>query len=155
VELAIFDQSIFEAAAAKGGLDDPEYIESRDTVQSATRAKGIDALLAEHDLAVIVSPSGPIASRIDPVNGDVWPNWAGAGDYAAIAGYPHASVPMGTVHGVPIGLSFIGAKDTDADVLAYAYAYEQRTNHRPEPQYLPNAEARPEIATAMKGSLRD
>ncbi|HSF14872.1 MAG TPA: amidase [Vicinamibacteria bacterium] len=155
VELALFDQSIFEESAAKGGLDDPEYIESRDSVQAATREKGIDALLSAHDLDVLVSPSGPVASRIDPVNGDVWPDWAGAGWMAAIAGYPHASVPMGTVHGVPVGISFIGTRDADASVLSYAYAYEQRTKHRPEPQYLPSAEARPEIATAMEGTLRE
>jgi amidase len=155
VELALFDQSIFVESAAKGSLEDPDYIASRDGVQALTRDKGIDALLASAELDVLVSPSGPLASRIDPINGDVWPAWAGAGWMAAIAGYPHASVPMGTVHGVPVGLSFIATKDTDAAVLGYAYAYEQRTNHRPEPQYFPNAEARPEIATAMEGTLRE
>ena len=96
------------------------------------------------------SPSGPLPGRMDPVNGDVWPAWAGAGYLAAIAGYPHLSVPMGTVRGAPVGISFIGAKDDDARVLALGYAYEQRTKHRVEPAYLPGAEALPEIAEAMK-----
>jgi len=149
IELALFDQDIFEDSAAVGGLDDPDYIAARDAVQSSTREHGIDALLKDNDVQVLVSPSGPVASRIDPVNGDVWPEWAGAGYLAAIAGYPHATAPMGTVHGVPVGLSFIGAKDADAAVLSFAYAYEQRTQRRAEPHYLRDAEDRAEIAAAM------
>ena len=72
---------------------------------------------------------------------------------AAVAGYPHATVPMGTVHGIPAGMSFIGGKDRDADVLKVAFAYEQLTNKRVEPQYLPSAAARDEIAPALEGVL--
>ncbi|WDI33250.1 amidase [Hyphococcus flavus] len=154
VELALFDQSIFEGANEKGGLDDEDYITARDDVQTAAGRDGIDRLLDEYDLDVLVSPSGPVASRIDPINGDVWPNWAGAGYLAAIAGYPHLTVPMGTVHGVPVGVSFMGAKDQDASVLSYGFAYEQRTKHLTEPQYLSSAESRSEIKEAMKRRVR-
>ncbi len=150
VELALFDQSIFEEAQEMGGLDDDGYIVARDHVQSATRENGIDALLAQYEVDILVSPSGPVAPPIDPINGDVWPEWAGAGNLAARAGYPHITVPMGTVHGVPIGFSFMGAKDEDAAVLSYGYAYEQATHHRAEPQYLNTAEDREEIAKAMR-----
>ena len=68
---------------------------------------------------------------------------------AAIAGYPHLTVPMGTVHSVPIGLSFFGTKGADSEVLGYGYAYEQATHMRAEPRYLENAEALADIATAM------
>jgi len=57
---------------------------------------------------------------------------------------------MGHVHGLPVGLSFMGAQDTDADVLSFGYAYEQKTHKRIEPQYLNSAEDRPEITQAMK-----
>lgn len=154
IELALYDQSIFDISAPLPGLDDPAYIEARDKVQSATRAGGIDAMLAEHNVDILVSPSGPVPGRIDAINGDVWPSFPGAGWIAAIAGYPHVTVPMGTVHGMPVGFSFMGAKGQDAAVLSYGYAYEQRTNLRAEPQYLPTAEARDEIAGPMKGYLR-
>ena len=150
VELALFDQSIFEESAKLGGLEDPDYIAARDAVMRAMREDGIDKLLAENDVAILVSPSGPVAPPVDAINGDVWPDWAGAGWMAAIAGYPLLSVPMGTVDGIPVGLSFIGVKDQDAAVLSYGYAYEQRTKLRPEPGYLKNAEAREEIAAAMR-----
>ncbi|HEX6203504.1 MAG TPA: amidase [Thermoanaerobaculia bacterium] len=150
-ELALFGQDIFEASAKLGGLDAEEYRTARDAVLAATRAGGLDELLADHELAAIVSPSGPLAPPVDPINGDVWPEWAGAGWMAAIAGYPHLSVPMGTVDGLPIGLSFLGGKDSDARLLALGHAYEQRTRRRVEPAYLPTAEARPEIGAAMRG----
>lgn len=149
-ELALFDQSIMDLSEQRPGLNDPEYLAARDFVQSGTRENGIDALMAQYEVNVLVSPSGPVSPRVDPINGDVWPNWAGAGGMAAIAGYPHVTVPMGTVHGVPVGFSFIGAKNQDAEVLSFGYAYEQQTHLRAAPQYLKDAEARPEIAAAMK-----
>jgi amidase len=155
IELALFDQSIFEDAAEKKGLDDPDYISARDEIQKAAGPNGIDALLAEYQVDVLVAPSGPISPRVDPVNGDVWPGWAGAGYLAAIAGYPHLTVPMGTVRGLPIGVSFMGAKDQDAKVLSYGYAYEQKTMARAEPQYLLNAEALEDVAAAMKRKVAE
>ena len=150
IELALFGQNIFVDSQALGGLDDPAYIAARTNVQRATRERGIDLLLKEHDVRVLVAPSGALASRVDPVNGDVWPSWAGAGGLAAKAGYPHLTVPMGTVKNVPIGLSFIGGKDQDAAVLSYGFAYEQVTRLRVEPAYLGSAEDLIEVAAAMK-----
>ena len=150
VELALFDQSIFTGSNEFGGLDDEDYINAVALVQSATGANGIDKLLAENNVDILVSPSGVVAPRVDPINGDVWPAWAGAGYLAAIAGYPNVTVPMGTVHGLPVGVSFMGGKNQDAAILAAAYVYEQATNHRVDPQYLATAEDRPEIAAAMK-----
>ena len=150
VELALFPQDLFESSVGLGGLDSEEYTQALAAVQEASRAKGIDHLLAEHELVAIVSPSGPLAPPVDAVNGDVWPAWAGAGWMAAIAGYPHLSVPMGTVDALPVGLSFLGGRDQDARILSLGHAYEQRTHRRVEPGYLPNAEAIPAIAAAMR-----
>lgn len=149
-ELALFGQDIFETATSKGGLDDLRYIKARASAQLATREEGIDKLLADYDVDLLVSPSGPVSPRIDPINGDVWPEWVGIGSMAAIAGYPHLSVPMGTVKGVPVGVSFIGARNEDAKILSYGYAYEQRTQLRPEPRYLTSAEEISEVAASMR-----
>ncbi len=149
VELVLFGQEIFEASASLGGLDDPKYLEAHTAAQRANRRDGIDKLLVENHVAVLVAPSGSVAPRIDAINGDVWPARVGIGSMAAIAGYPHLSVPMGAVRGVPVGLSFVGTQDEDAKILAYGYAYEQRSHSRVEPGYLEGAEAIPEIAAAM------
>jgi len=148
-EMAVFDQSIFDKAQAKGELTEDTYITARDDVQRGTGVEGIDRLMRENDVDMLVSPSGPVASRIDPINGDVWPSWAGAGYLAAVAGYPHITVPMGDVHGIPIGLSIMGSAGQDAEVLSYGYAFEQATNLRVDPQYLRSAEDRPELAKAL------
>lgn len=150
IELALFDQSLFIASEEKGAISDEAYTAARDSVQRASREAGIDRLLADYDVQMLVSPSGPVSPRVDPINGDTWPAWAGAGYLAAIAGYPHITVPMGDVHGVPIGFSIMSGKDLDADVLSWGYAYEQASQMRVDPQYLETAEARPEIAAAMK-----
>lgn len=154
VELALFDQGIFEESAALGDLQSPEYVAARDAVQKATRADGIDRLLAENRLDAIVSPSGPLAPSVDAVNGDVWPEWAGSGWLAAIAGYPHLTVPMGAVHGAPVGLSFIGGNDADAAVMSLGYAYEQRTKKRVDPKYLATAADAPDIKAAMARKVK-
>ena len=149
VELALFNQDIFDASQAMDGLDSEAYRTILADVLFSARTAGIDRMLSENDVDFIVSPSGPVVPRVDAINGDVWPSWAGAGGLAAVAGYPHLTVPMGHVHGVPVGVSFIGGKDADAAILSAGYAYEQATLHRKDPEFLATAEERPEIAGAM------
>jgi amidase len=156
IELALFDQSIFIASQAMGSVESEEYKTAVETVQKATRQEGIDSLLQQYNVQVLVAPSGLMVPRVDPINGDVWPDgWPGYGGHAARAGYPHVTVPMGGTHGLSVGLSLIGGKNTDADILSYAYGYEQHSLRRLEPQYLKNAEAIPFIAEAMKGYSGD
>lgn len=147
VELALFNQDIFYASDARGPVSDPEFLAIRERLLKAARDEGIDALLAEHDVDVLVAPSGPLAPLIDVVNGDVWPSWVGFGSMAAIAGYPHLTVPMGGFRGVPLGVSFIGTAGQDVEILAFGYAYEQASQRRMTPfgvlgdvqlQYLSN-----------------
>lgn len=151
-ETAVFDQDLFEAAQAKGDLTDADYLTARSDIQRATGANGIDRLMAENQLDMLVSPSGPVSSRVDPINGDVWPSWAGAGYLAAVAGYPHITVPMGDIHGIPIGFSIMAGKGQDAQVLSYGYGFEQVAGKRVAPKYLRDAGDRPELAVAMKVS---
>jgi amidase len=151
-ETAVFDQDIFEAAQAKGDLTDPDYLTARAEIQRATGANGIDRLMVANQLDMLVSPSGPVSSRVDPINGDVWPSWAGAGYLAAVAGYPHITVPMGDIHGIPIGFSIMAGKGQDAQVLSFGYSFEQVAGKRVTPKYLRNAGDRPELSVAMKVS---
>ena len=66
---------------------------------------------------------------------DEWPAWSGAGYLAAVAGYPHLTVPMGQVDGVPVGLSFMSTANADAEVLSFGYDYEQASQLRSNPAY--------------------
>ena len=152
IEMTLFDQSIFIASQEMNDLEDKNYKTALATVQRATRQDGIDKLLAEHEVEALVAPSGITVPRIDPINGDVWPgDWPGYGSYAARAGYPHITVPMGSTHALSVGLSFIGGQHKDTQILAYAYAYEQYSLRIVVPQYFTNAEDIPAIAEAMRG----
>jgi amidase len=73
------------------------------------------------------------------VNGDAM-NWdMESTSPAAVAGYPHITVPAGFVFGLPVGISFFAKAWQDADLIRYAYAFEQATQYRRQPRYLPTA----------------
>ncbi|HEU4819993.1 MAG TPA: amidase [Qipengyuania sp.] len=122
-ELRWFGQDLFEQALE--ATDETAYVEARDTNLAATRAGGIDKLLADNMVAFLIAPTTGPAWASDLILGDNYPGGIGAGSLAAIAGYPHLTVPMGAVEGLPIGLSFMGAKWTDAAVLKAGAAYER------------------------------
>ena len=144
-ELALFGQDLFEKAEATKGLDDPGYKKARDAGIAYAGANGIDRLLKVHKLDALVGPTVSAAWPIDAVHGDQYPG-GGGGYLAAIAGYPHLTVPMGQVKGLPVGLSFIGPKWSDAMVLSLGYAYEQARGPLPPPRFLSSIEQAPEIA---------
>jgi len=141
--LALFGQEWFEASAASakaGGLKAPKYVKALAAGRRAARSQGIDAMLKKHKLDAIVAPTSGPAWLIDTVKGDQ-DTTPSATTPAAVAGYPHVTVPMGQVSGLPVGLSFFGAAWTDAKLLALAADYEQRSKLRREPQFKPTAAA--------------
>ncbi|MBI1406865.1 MAG: amidase [Caulobacter sp.] len=130
-ELALFGQDLFEQAEKTGGLGDPAYIKARDEGQTLARG-GLDRLLKDNDVVALVGPTTGPSWLIDPVLGDRYVG-GGAGNAAAVAGYPHLTVPMGLVKGLPVGLSFIGPKWSEAQLLALGFAYEQASRARVAP----------------------
>ncbi|HXC06431.1 MAG TPA: amidase family protein, partial [Bacteroidia bacterium] len=96
----------------------------------------LDNLFKEHGLHALSSTTIGPACAIDLVNGDYDTGFYFA-QPAAMAGYPHITIPMGTVHGLPVGLSFVGLAWTEAELLALAYAYEQASLKRTVPSFIP------------------
>ncbi|MFC4698712.1 amidase [Glaciecola siphonariae] len=138
-ELAIFGQSLFVDAQATEGYNE-EYQEALAFLREATQAKGIDKLLSDYKVEAIMMPSQTPAFLIDPVYGDSFAGgFAGAGWMAAIAGYPQVSVPMGTMRGLPINLSFMGKKWDEAFLLNLAYKYEQASQKLTKPELAQSA----------------
>jgi len=148
-EMPLFGQDIFEKAEATKGTDDPGYKKARARSLELAGIQGIDRLLMENRLDALVGPTMPPAWKIDAVNGDQ-SSGGGAGSLAAVAGYPHLTVPMGLVKGLPVGLSFIGPKWSDALMLSLGYAYEQARGLLPAPTFIPTIEMSPEIAPALE-----
>lgn len=131
-EMRWFAQEFFETAEKT--VDAEAYREAREESLRLAGREGIDRLLAENDVALLIAPTVGPAWTTDLVNGDHYNGSIGAGSLAAVSGYPHLTVPMGAVETLPIGLSFIGPKWADSLVLRTGAAYERaRTALLPEP----------------------
>ncbi len=142
-------QENFELSDQTKGFEEQEYKDTLASVKAKAGVNGIDKLLKDNNVDVLVNLTGGPASAIVPdgtaTGGPVADRPKGSTppsmtSYAAIAGYPHLSVPAGLVEGMPVGVSFIGTAWTDAKLLAYGYAYEQASHARVAPK-VPSAPA--------------
>jgi amidase len=137
-ETALFGQEIFERAQGMPGLDDAAYLKALADSKRLAGVEGIDKVLQAGKLDLLVAPTTGPNWRFDFVNGD---NYTGSfSTLPAVAGYPHVTVPMGAIKGMPIGLSFIGAAFSEAQLLDAAYVYEQRSKARPRPRFIPSVD---------------
>ena len=148
-ELALFGQDILERAQATDGLDDEAYRTALPRLLEAVRANGIEKFLSETGADVLVAPTAGPAFLIDPVSGDSYDGGIGAGYVAAIAGTPHLTVPMGTVQGLPVGLSVFGAAWDDETVLAAGADYEAASGKIAAPTFRRDAFEAPETKDAL------
>ncbi len=134
-EMPWFGQETFIRAQKAGPLTDKKYLDARAKCLRLARTEGIDAVMTKHKLDAIISPSNQPAWPTDWLNGD---HFAG-GDtsFAAVAGYPSITVPMGTVRELPVGLSFTAGAWEEGRLLSLAFAFEQATKARRAPAFLP------------------
>jgi amidase len=131
--MPFFKQEIMEQAVIKGDLTSTEYSIAVGKTIGITR-RAINSIMAEYKLDAIIAPTNGFACTIDLVNGD-YDNGFGFSTPAAMAGYPHITVPMGAAHDLPIGLSFISMPYKEADIITLAYAYEQASQKRMKPTF--------------------
>jgi len=137
-EMPYFGQELFLQAQEKGPLSTPEYREALEKNQRLSGREGIDAVMDSQQLDALVAPTGGPAWLTDLVNGDHY--GGGFSTAAAVAGYPHVTVPAGFAFGLPVGLSFFGRAWSEPVLLRIAYAYEQATQHRLPPRFLPTVD---------------
>ncbi|MBV6397035.1 MAG: Glutamyl-tRNA(Gln) amidotransferase subunit A [Anaerolineales bacterium] len=139
--LPYFGQERMEAAQEKGALTSKKYLAALEKNLRLSRAEGIDAAMKKHRVKAIVCPSGGASWAIDLVNGDGGRNWdMDSTSYAAVAGYPHITVPAGYIFGLPVGISFFAKAWQEPTLIGLAYAFERITQVRKPPQFLPTTE---------------
>jgi len=129
-ELNWFGQELFEQSAELIDFDDAQYGKTVAALTRITRS-AIDDLLKEHELDALIAPTRGAAWSIDKINGDA--GSGGSSTYAAISGYPHVTVPMGFIHHLPVGLSFMGTAFSEVELIRIAHVYEQTSQRRKPP----------------------
>jgi amidase len=134
-EMPYFGQELLVESEARGPLTDAEYLEAVERNRRLSRAEGIDAVLKEHKLDALVAPSAGPAWLTDWLNGDH--DTGGCSTPAAVAGYPHITVPAGFVFGLPVGISFFGTAWSEPVLLKLAYGFETASKARKRPRFLP------------------
>lgn len=133
-EMRWFGQELFELAEST--TDRAAYEKARENALRIAGPETLDKLLADNNVQFLVAPTREAAWVSDLVNGDNFNGSVGFGSPSAIAGYPHLTVPMGDIEGLPVGLSIMGAKWDDHAVLKAGRAYEKaRTVMLPAPTF--------------------
>jgi amidase len=130
-----FKQETLESCQKKGGLDSKEYLDAL-AKSTSSRTLIID-LMKKEQLDALCGITNGLACCIDLANGDYDTGFS-LSTPAAMAGFPHITVPAGFVHGLPVGISFFSTAYTEPSLLAIAYAYEQASKNRKKPTFQPD-----------------
>ncbi|MEW6127585.1 MAG: amidase [Acidobacteriota bacterium] len=139
-EMPYFEQEIFMRSEAKGDLKSPAYLKALAKNLRLSRTEGIDAVMLKHKLDALIAPTGGPPWTTDLVNGDHFSG--GLSSPPAVAGYPHITMPLGYIFGLPVGISFAGRAYTEPTLIKIAYAFEQISKVRKPPKFLPTADLR-------------
>jgi amidase len=135
-----WNDAIFQAADATNGRDS-----ACDALRAATTPpvqEAINKLMTDNHLdAIIALTNGPAwPNNANPNEGDLnghFEYFVGSSTAAAVAGYPDITVPAGHDEGLPLGITFIGSRWDEPQLIGYAYDYEQATHVRVPPQFIP------------------
>ena len=132
-----WNSQIFVDAQKTGGRSSPACKAARKDATPVVQRMLADLL---KDVDAIVAPTNGPAWLTDPVGGDLSDGspFIGSSSASAISGWADITVPAGYVDGaLPIGVTFIGGRWDEPDLIGFAFDFEEATQVRVPPQYLP------------------
>ena len=138
IELKYFNQAYLKLANETGGMKSDKYKNSLLLLNKYSKEDGIDRVMNKYNLDAIISPTGSPAWSSDLLNGDNY--HIGSSSPAARAGYPNITIPMGNVHGLPVGISFFGRAWSESKLIEIAFDFEQVSKARIIPNFKLNDE---------------
>jgi amidase len=147
-----WNSAIFDQAQATGGRASADCVAARQQATSIAQA-AINDTMAANNLDAIIAPTNGPAWVTDPVNGDLggdFSKFVGSSSPSAIAGYGSITVPAGYVGHLPIGVSFIGGRWSEPQLIGFAYDFEQATHVRVPPTFIPSIGPDPVAAAAVQ-----
>jgi amidase len=132
---------VFELAEATNGRDG-RCGEVRAGVTPPLQDEIDELMEVNHLDAIIALTNGPAwPTNSNPEEGDLDGRFAeffvGSSTAAAVSGYADITVPAGYDAGLPIGITFIGGRWAEPELLGFAFDYEQATHVRVPPQFIP------------------
>ena len=137
LEMPFFGQELMVESEVRGPLTDQTYLDALARSGRYARTLGLDAAFDQFGVDAFVTVTTNAACKIDHHWGDS--GLVGSAGFAAVSGYPSITVPAGFAAELPIGISFIGRKWSEAKLIQLAYAYEQATKHRRPPRFSPTS----------------
>jgi len=132
-EMRYFGQDEFINSEGSGPLTDSKYLDALERSKRLAGPAGIDAALQKDHLDALIAPTAGPAPLLDYIAVGKGGGGGGFTELAAAAGYPRITVPMGLVHGMPVGVTFVGTAWSDFRLIGFAYAYEQASHARRPP----------------------
>ncbi len=130
--MPFFGQERMLEAETKGPLTDQAYLDAL-ALSKQISQDALNGALKEHNLDALIAPTRGPAWMTDNVSGD-HSSGISSSTLAAVSGYASITLPAGDILGLPIGISFIGAEFSDAELIQYAYALEQAGYQRQPPE---------------------
>lgn len=130
--MPFFGQERMLEAETKGPLTDQAYLDAL-ALSKQISQDALNGALKEHKLDAMIAPTRGPAWMTDNVSGD-HSSGISSSTLAAVSGYASITLPAGDILGLPIGLSFVGAEFSDAQLIQYAYALEQAGYQRVPPE---------------------
>jgi len=131
--MPFFQQETLVACQALGDLSEKNYTEALSKVLSTREI--LSQIMKDNTLDALCGITSGPAGCIDLVNGDYGTGFSSSGP-AAMAGYPHITLPMGKVLELPVGISFFSGAYKEAELIEMAFAYEQASLHRSAPKFI-------------------